>query len=93
VAFPLSFKKKNVNERVPHSRSPELFDTNCVLDQYTPEISAIDPASFEHGLQVDADTKDLLRSLGFDSLPVSVITVTATQGSGDRPFQRGPRRQ
>lgn len=34
------------------------------LDQYTPEISAIDPASLDHGLQVDTDTKDLLRTLG-----------------------------
>jgi len=33
-------------------------------DQYTPEISAIDPQSFDHGLQVDNDTKDLLRNLG-----------------------------
>jgi len=35
-----------------------------LLDQYTPEISAIDPQSFEHGLQVDTDTKEMLRSLG-----------------------------
>lgn len=34
------------------------------LDQYTPEISAIDPQSFEQGLQVDTDTKEMLRSLG-----------------------------
>ena len=33
-------------------------------DQYAPEISAIDPASLDHGLQVDTDTKDMLRSLG-----------------------------
>jgi len=37
-------------------------------DQYTPEISAIDPQSFDHGLQVDNDTKDLLRSLGVFTL-------------------------
>jgi hypothetical protein len=35
-----------------------------ILDQYTPEISAIDPASLENGLQVDTDTKEMLRSLG-----------------------------
>jgi hypothetical protein len=35
-----------------------------MLDQYTPEISAIDPASLDGGLQVDNDTKDMLRSLG-----------------------------
>ena len=34
------------------------------IDQYTPEISAIDPASLENGLQVDTDTKEMLRSLG-----------------------------
>jgi len=37
-------------------------------DQYTPEISAIDPASLENGLQVDTDTKDMLRSLGVSPL-------------------------
>jgi small subunit ribosomal protein S17e len=35
-----------------------------IEDQYTPEISAIDPQSLENGLQVDSDTKEMLRSLG-----------------------------
>jgi hypothetical protein len=58
--FHSSFKKKNVSERV------QVFWLHIliVLDQYTPEISAIDPQSLENGLQVDTDTKELLRSLG-----------------------------
>uniref|UniRef100_A0A093V7I5 40S ribosomal protein S17 n=1 Tax=Talaromyces marneffei PM1 TaxID=1077442 RepID=A0A093V7I5_TALMA len=37
-------------------------------DQYVPEISALDVSQSESGqLDVDADTKDLLKSLGFDS--------------------------
>lgn len=31
-------------------------------DQYVPEVSALDTA--ENGLEVDADTKDLLKNLG-----------------------------
>jgi ribosomal protein S17E len=76
-------ERKGIQPEPPElSPGPGIFMLiRLHLDQYTPEISAIDPASFEHGLQVDTDTKDLLRSLGFDSLPVNVITVTATQGS------------
>jgi hypothetical protein len=33
-------------------------------DQYVPEISALDVSQTEAGLEVDADTKDLLKSLG-----------------------------
>ena len=43
------------------------FNALLTIDQYTPEISAIDPASLEHGLQVDNDTKNLLQSLGVPS--------------------------
>ena len=46
--------------------APNLSGERCslCLDQYTPEISAIDPQSFDNGLQVDTDTKEMLRSLG-----------------------------
>jgi small subunit ribosomal protein S17e len=42
-------------------------------DQYVPEISALDVSQSESGqLDVDADTKDLLKSLGV-SFPIIVI--------------------
>lgn len=40
-------------------------------DNYVPEVSALDPQGVP--LDVDPDTKDLLKSLGFDALPVSVV--------------------
>jgi len=53
-------------------------------DNYVPEISALDVG--ETGLDVDADTKELLRSLNFDNIAVNVVSVTVYQ-----PVQR-PRR-
>ncbi|KAK9471708.1 40S ribosomal protein eS17 [Dipodascopsis tothii] len=46
-------------------------------DQYVPEVSALDfrQKSDAH-LDVDADTHDLLKSLGFDRLPVNVTHVS-----------------
>lgn len=44
-------------------------------DQYVPEISALDVSQSESGqLDVDADTKDLLKSLGV-SFPITLIMV------------------
>jgi small subunit ribosomal protein S17e len=59
-------------------------------DQYVPEISALDfTQNSESGqLDVDSDTKDLLKSMGFDSIPVNVVPV-AQQGAQE---QRGGRR-
>jgi len=49
-------------------------------DQYVPEISALDFSQTETGqLEVDTDTKDLLKSLGFDSVPVTVVAVSQQQ--------------
>ncbi|KAL9637086.1 MAG: hypothetical protein Q9164_002420 [Protoblastenia rupestris] len=51
-------------------------------DQYVPEISALDFANQEGSsgqLDVDAETKDLLKSLGFDSIPVNVVAVAQQQ--------------
>merc|ERR1711964_479499 len=50
-------------------------------DQYVPEISALDFSQNENGgqLEVDSETKDLLKSLGFDSIPVSVVAVFQQQ--------------
>jgi len=63
-------------------------------DQYVPEVSALDFSQSESGqLEVDTETKDLLKSLGFDSIPVSVVAVSQQQtverprrfGGNDRP--------
>ncbi|WWD18459.1 40S ribosomal protein S17-A [Kwoniella shandongensis] len=45
-------------------------------DQYVPEVSAL-AAAEESPLEVDSETKDLLKSLGFDDLSVNVINVSA----------------
>merc|ERR1712205_115673 len=44
-------------------------------DQYVPEVSALDfTQNSESGmLDVDQDTKDLLKSLGFDAINVNVV--------------------
>ncbi|GKT59370.1 LOW QUALITY PROTEIN: 40S ribosomal protein S17 [Colletotrichum tofieldiae] len=66
-------------------------------DQYVPEISALDfTQNTESGqLEVDVETKDLLKHLGFDSIPVNVTPVAQTQVQerggrrfGDRPPRR-----
>ncbi|KAK6220322.1 40S ribosomal protein S17 [Colletotrichum tabaci] len=66
-------------------------------DQYVPEISALDfTQNTESGqLEVDVETKDLLKHLGFDSIPVNVTPVgqTQVQERGGRRFgDRPPRR-
>ncbi|KAI9892167.1 MAG: 40S ribosomal protein S17 [Vezdaea aestivalis] len=54
-------------------------------DQYVPEVSALDISQSESGqLDVDVETKDLLKSLGFDSISVNVIPITQQQ-QADRP--------
>lgn len=53
-------------------------------DNYVPEVSALDTQGVP--LEVDPDTKDLLKSLGFDALPVNVVAPsTAFEG---RPARR-----
>ncbi|PWN50883.1 putative RPS17B-ribosomal protein S17.e.B [Violaceomyces palustris] len=54
-------------------------------DQYVPEVSALD-TSATGGLEVDPDTKEMLRNAGFDSLPV---TVTAAVTAYQAPERRG----
>ena len=68
-------------------------------DQYVPEVSALDfTQNSESGqLDVDADTKDLLKSMGFDSVAVNVVPVTQQQMVERRGYQaqrgdRPPRR-
>ncbi|KAK4228825.1 mitochondrial ribosomal protein subunit-domain-containing protein [Podospora fimiseda] len=66
-------------------------------DQYVPEVSALDfTQNSESGqLDVDTETKDLLKHLGFDSIPVNVVPVTqnpAVERGGRRFGDRPPRR-
>jgi len=54
-------------------------------DNYVPEISALDTSTT--GLDVDPDTKELLRALNFDSVPVNVVIPASTAP------ERAPRRE
>ena len=55
-------------------------------DQYVPEISALDfTQNSESGqLDVDSDTKDLLKSMGFDGISVNVVQVAQQQQQTER---------
>lgn len=49
-------------------------------DQFVPDVSALDTSANGSGaLEVDVDTKDMLRSLGFESIQVTVAPVSANQ--------------
>ncbi|KAI5868599.1 40S ribosomal protein s17 [Durotheca rogersii] len=62
-------------------------------DQYVPEVSALDFTQTEAGqLDIDVETKDLLKHLGFDSIPVNVVPVTQQQ-SIERPRRYNDRPQ
>ncbi|KAF9651018.1 40S ribosomal protein S17 [Thelephora ganbajun] len=54
-------------------------------DNYVPETSALDTSTT--GLDVDPDTKELLRALNFDSVPVNVVIPTSAVP------ERAPRRE
>ncbi|KAJ1923955.1 40S ribosomal protein S17.e.B [Tieghemiomyces parasiticus] len=60
-------------------------------DNYVPEVSALDTSSVE----VDAETKALLKTLNFDQLPgltvVNPNQVANTYGHGRRPFNNNRR--
>ncbi|KAK8101629.1 40S ribosomal protein eS17 [Apiospora kogelbergensis] len=62
-------------------------------DQYVPEISALDFAQLSESgqLDIDSETKDMLKQLGFESLPVNVVPVVQQQ-SVDRPRRFNDRR-
>ncbi|KAG0152562.1 hypothetical protein CROQUDRAFT_650008 [Cronartium quercuum f. sp. fusiforme G11] len=57
-------------------------------DNYVPEVSALDTTAT--GLDVDPDTKDMLRTMGFDKLPVNV-QATSAQVFADRRGAGGER--
>ncbi|KAJ6485874.1 40S ribosomal protein S17 [Mycena sanguinolenta] len=58
-------------------------------DNYVPEVSALDVTA-NGGLEIDPDTKALLSSLNFDSIPVTVV-IPSTQPERSGPG--GPRRE
>jgi len=62
-------------------------------DQYVPEVSALDFAQNSDSgvLDVDQDTKDLLKHLGFEGVPTNVVSVTQHQQAEPRKFNRGDR--
>ncbi|CAO1620008.1 unnamed protein product [Sympodiomycopsis kandeliae] len=55
-------------------------------DQYVPEVSALDTSVAP--LEIDAETKEMLRGLGFDSIPANVTNVTANQADTGRSGRR-----
>ncbi|KAI2607405.1 40S ribosomal protein S17 [Hypoxylon fragiforme] len=61
-------------------------------DQYVPEVSALDfTLNTESGqLDIDVETKDLLKHLGFENVPVNVVPVTQQQ-TAERPRRFGDR--
>ncbi|KAK6833019.1 40S ribosomal protein S17 [Apiospora arundinis] len=62
-------------------------------DQYVPEISALDFAQLSESgqLDIDSETKEMLKHMGFESLPVNVVPVVQQQ-SVDRPRRFNDRR-
>jgi len=54
-------------------------------DNYVPETSALDTSTT--GPDVDPDTKELLRALNFDSVPVNIVIPTSAVP------ERAPRRE
>ncbi|KAF5097189.1 hypothetical protein D0Z03_001465 [Geotrichum reessii] len=55
-------------------------------DQYVPEVSALDLSNTDGALDVDKDTAELLKNLGFAKLPVNVTHVSAQ--SQERRFRK-----
>ncbi|KAG8892277.1 40S ribosomal protein S17, partial [Tulasnella sp. 403] len=54
-------------------------------DNYVPEVSAID---YSAGIEVDPDTKDLLKQLNFGDLPGLTVKDLVTETAQDRPRRR-----
>jgi hypothetical protein len=51
-----------------------LYIIRQTYNRYVPDVSAL---SSEDPLEIDAETKDLLKSLGMDNIPVNVTNVTS----------------
>ena len=58
-------------------------------DQYVPEVSALDVSALG-GLEVDADTKEMLNAAGFDRLPVTVSGPVAAFQQPERQRRNVP---
>ncbi|CAH2448025.1 40S ribosomal protein S17-B [Komagataella phaffii CBS 7435] len=52
-------------------------------DQYVPEVSALDLSNTKDQLHLDADTEQLVNSLGF-KLPIAVVPVSSTRAPARR---------
>ncbi|KAM5542228.1 hypothetical protein V8D89_004101 [Ganoderma adspersum] len=55
-------------------------------DNYVPEVSALDINT--NPLEIDPDTKDLLNSLNFESIPFTVVQPTTQQAERPRRERR-----
>lgn len=55
-------------------------------DQYVPEVSALDLSNTDGALDVDKDTAELLKGLGFVKLPLNVVSVSSQ--TQDRRFRK-----
>ncbi|CCH46385.1 40S ribosomal protein S17-B [Wickerhamomyces ciferrii] len=55
-------------------------------DQYVPEVSALDLSNTKNQLEVDQQTADLVKTLGF-KIPLSVVSVSS-QRAPERRFKR-----
>ena len=52
-------------------------------DQYVPDVSALEPG--EQGIVIDAETRDLLKEMGFGNLPHLQVAPVASGGGSSRP--------
>lgn len=55
-------------------------------DQYVPEVSALDLSNTKNQLEVDQQTADLVKTLGF-KLPLSVVSISS-QRAPERRFRK-----
>ena len=80
----ISFKlQEEERERKVRFHPPPVI-VLTLQDQYVPEVSALD--SSVAPLEIDPDTDELIHSLGFDNLPV---TVTAPVTLSQVPERKG----
>ncbi|RLV93933.1 40S ribosomal protein S17-B [Spathaspora sp. JA1] len=49
-------------------------------DQYVPEVSALDLSHTNGQLEVDSETADLVKSLGF-KIPIQTVNISAQRGA------------
>jgi small subunit ribosomal protein S17e len=64
-----------VSERISTSFPPLRLGLT-LINRFVPDVSAL-AASADAPIEVDSETKDLLKSLGMESIPTTVQNVTA----------------